>query len=62
MDKITYLNNKINQSKVCSNSKCQEEIKDGWFNTEICKNRQHFSFTSVHNEMPRRSQVKKRKM
>jgi hypothetical protein len=37
MDKFTYLNNKINQSKINSNGKGQEEIKDGWFNTEICK-------------------------
>jgi hypothetical protein len=37
LDKQAYLNNKINQSKINSNGKRQEEIKDGWFNTEIHK-------------------------
>jgi hypothetical protein len=37
MDKFTYLNNKINQSKINSYGKGQEEIKDGRFNTEIYK-------------------------
>jgi site-specific DNA-adenine methylase len=34
---LTYLNNKIYQSKINSNKKGQEEIKDGWLNTEIWK-------------------------
>jgi hypothetical protein len=37
LDKQAYLYNKINQSKINSNGKRQEEIKDGWFNTEIHK-------------------------
>jgi len=37
LDKQAYLNNKINQSKINSNGKCQEEIKDSWFDTEIHK-------------------------
>jgi hypothetical protein len=46
MDTVTYLNNKINQSKINSNGKGQEEIKDGWLNTEICKKKKN-SITSA---------------
>jgi hypothetical protein len=34
MQGVTYLNNKKYQSKINSNEKGQEEIKDGWLNTE----------------------------
>jgi hypothetical protein len=47
LDKQAYLNNKINQSKISSNGKCQEEIKDGWFNTEIHNKWQWLSWISI---------------
>jgi hypothetical protein len=37
MHRVTYLNKKIYQSKINGNKKGQEEIKDGWLNTETWK-------------------------
>lgn len=62
LDKQAYLNNKINQSKINSNGKRQEEIKDGWFNTEIHKKWQWHSSISVCSITVSRLQVKEQKI
>jgi hypothetical protein len=61
-DKQAYLNNKINQSKINSNGKCQEEIKDGWFNTEIHKKWHWLSLISICSVSVSKIQVKKQKI
>jgi hypothetical protein len=62
LDKQAYLNNKINQSKINSNGKRQEEIKDGWFNTEIHKKWHWISLISLCSVTVRRIQVKEQKI
>jgi len=58
LDKQAYLYNKINQSKINSNGKRQEEIKDGWFNTEIHKKWHWLSLISICSVTVNRIQVK----
>ena len=62
LDKQAYLNNKIDQSKINSNGKRQEEIKDGWFNTETHKKWHWLSLISVCSVIVSIIQVKEQKI